>query len=188
LIILTGFGPYGKFTSNLSGIIVKKFPFRYQNNQLKKGIIPVSWKRSIDSYKNLLLELRSNPDLVVLTGIHSNKKYHLEKFGWNFKMGEDVDKEFKIGPIKVCPHLWIKTTINLDKVYSVIKDKSYMYISNYAGSYLCNYLYYWALYLSNKEYPVIFIHIPAKGNIIESTKKIEIILLAILKTHFIKDL
>lgn len=188
MILLTGFQSYGKFRSNLSGEIAKEFSFRIQNFQLKKEIIPVSWQQSIDSYKDLLSKLGSKPDLVVLLGIHSRKKYHLEKFGWNFKMGEDFEKKFKIGLIKVCPHLRIKTTINLNKILSVIKDKSYFRISNYAGSYLCNYLYYWALYLSNKEYPVIFIHIPAKGNIIESTKKIEIILLAILKTHYKKDL
>ncbi len=188
MIILTGFGPYGTYKSNLSSEIVKKFFFQNQNFQLKRGIIPVSWKHSVNSYKNLLLELGSKPDLVVLLGIHSSKKYYLEKFGWNFKMGEDIEKKFKIGTIKVCRHLWIKTTIDLDKVFSVVKDKSNFYISNYAGLYLCNYLYYWALYLSNKEYPVIFVHIPANGTLIESIKKIEIILKAIFKTHFKKDL
>ncbi len=181
MIILTGFGVFGRFKSNLSGEVVKELSFNFP---LKKEIIPVSWQRSIDSYQNLLSELKSKPDLVVLLGIHTNKKYHLERFGWNFKKGKDIDRKFKLGLIKVCPQAWIKTTIDLDKVLLVVKDKSNISISNYAGSYLCNYLYYWALYLSNKEYPVIFIHIPAKANKIECRIKIEIILKAILKTHF----
>ncbi|MFX0001137.1 MAG: hypothetical protein ACFE9Q_12170 [Candidatus Hodarchaeota archaeon] len=188
MIILTGFGPYGKFKSNLSGDIAKEFSFKIQNFQLKKEIIPVSWMQSINLYKDLLINLNCKPDLVVLLGIHSSKNYHLERYGWNFNMGKDIEKKVKFGLIKVCPHLWIRTTINLLKIFSVIKDKSYFSISNYAGSYLCNYLYYWALYISNKDYPVIFIHIPSNGNIIESSKKIEIILEAILKTHLKEDL
>jgi pyrrolidone-carboxylate peptidase len=188
LIILTGYAPYGKYKSNLSSEIAEEFSFKNDNFTLKKEIIPVSWKRSIDSYKNLLLKLRSKPELVVLLGIHSSKKYHLERFGWNFKIGEDIERKFKIGFIKYWYPLRIKTTLNLNKTYSYIKDKSKISISNYAGSYLCNYLYYWALYISNREYPVIFIHIPDKGNVSECVKKVRMIIKAIIKINFKDEL
>lgn len=188
MILLTGFGAYGIYLTNLSSEIVRNFKFDNERFQLAKKIIPVSWKQSIVSYKNILLNLRFKPDLVVLLGIHSSKQYRLERFGWNFKMGIDIEKKFKIGLIKIGLLPLIKTILNLNKILSVIKDKSDFCVSNYPGSYLCNYLYYWALYLSNKEYPVIFIHIPANGNLFESLRKIEIILKAILKTHFKEDL
>jgi pyroglutamyl-peptidase len=184
LIILTGFGAYGKYKSNLSGEIAKEFTSRYNKFQIEKAILPVSWKQSIDLYKRMLLKIKYNPDLVILLGIHSSKKYHLENYGWNLKMGEDIEGKFKIGLIKVYSHPWIKTMINLNNLLSAIKDNSSFNISNYAGSYLCNYLYYWALFLSRKKYPVIFIHIPAIDNLTEGTKKVELVLSAILKTHF----
>ncbi len=188
MIILTGFGAYNKFTSNLSGELVNEFSFKNQHFRLKKEILPVSWKRSIASYKNLLSELKSNPDLVVLLGIHSSKNFHLERIGWNLKFGKDIDRKFKVGPIKICSPPWIKSILNLNELYSYIKDISNISLSNYAGSYLCNYIYYWALYISKKEYPVIFIHIPAKGNKSEYITKFRSILKVIIKIYFKKDL
>ncbi|MFX1569609.1 MAG: hypothetical protein ACFFCV_14710 [Promethearchaeota archaeon] len=187
MILLTGFGPFKGHLVNLTSEIVKDLSLGIQNVQLKKEILPVSWKRSIDLYQNLLIETNSKPDLVVLLGIHDDKKYALEKFGWNFKIGEDIEGKFKFGFIKLCSRPLIKTIINTHEVYSAVKDKSRLIISNYAGSYICNYLYYWALSISKGEYPVIFIHIPAEGNVIESIKLIKVIIMAIIKAHFKKN-
>lgn len=187
LIILTGFGPFKRYISNLSSEIVKKISSRIQNIQIKKEILPVSWKGCIELYQNLLKVTNYTPKLVVLLGIHSDKKYALERFGWNFKIGADIEGRFKIGFIKKCPYPLIKTIVNINDVYSTVKDNSQLYISNYAGLYLCNYIYYWALYLSKREYPVIFIHIPTEGNLIESIKMIEIIIKAIIKIHLKKN-
>ncbi|UCC19384.1 MAG: hypothetical protein JSV62_14965, partial [Promethearchaeota archaeon] len=117
-------------------------------------------------------------------GIHSNRNFHLEKLGWNFKFGEDSEKNFKFGPIKLTSSPWIKTILNIDKVYSNLKDKKKISISYFPGFYLCNYLYYSALYLSRKKYPVIFIHVPDKGYISEYIKKFNLILQTIIRTHF----
>ena len=54
MIILTGFGPYGKYTTNLSSEIVKKLQFDNEAFQIRREIIPVNWKQSIKSYKTLL--------------------------------------------------------------------------------------------------------------------------------------
>ena len=188
MIILTGFGPYGKYTTNLSSEIVKNLQDDKLIFQIVRKIIPVSWTQSIKTYKKLLSNLKSHPKLVILLGIHSNTKIHLEKFGWNFKFGDDIENKIKFAPIKINSPPWIKTILNLDLLYSNLKDKKQISISFFPGFYLCNYLYYWALYLSNKMYPVIFIHIPDKGRKNEVTVKIETILTTILKTHFKKAL
>ena len=187
-LILTGFSPYGHFSTNLSCEIVKRFSIEDENFSIVKKIIPVSWKRSISSYKELLSRLISKPLLVILLGIHLSNKFHLERMGWNFKFGKDIDNKFKFSPIKVYSRPWIKTMLDLNKIYPIIGDKTNISISHYAGYYLCNYLYYWALHLSNKKYPVIFIHVPNKGIIAGNIKKVEIILRAIIKIHFNEDL
>ncbi len=187
-LILTGFGPYGYFSTNLSSEIVKKFSIEDKYFSIVKNIIPVSWKRSIRTYKELILKLISKPLLVILLGIHSSNKIHLERLGWNFKIGKDIDSKFKFGPVKVYSRPWIKTLLNLNKIYSVIEYKTNISISHFAGYYLCNYLYYWALHLSNKEYPVIFIHVPDKGDVSKHVKKVETISRAIIKIHFNEDL
>ncbi|MFX1310175.1 MAG: hypothetical protein ACFFB6_01560 [Promethearchaeota archaeon] len=188
MIILCGFGPYGKYTTNLSSEIVKKLQFDNNKLQIVRKIIPVSWKQSIETYKRILSNLNSTPELVILLGIHSNTKIHLEKFGWNFKFGDDIEKKFKFGPIKISSFLWIKTLLNLNKIYSNLEKKSGISISYFPGLYLCNYLYFWALYLSKKEYPVVFIHIPRRADIFECIKKVEIILKVITKAYIKKIL
>lgn len=180
-LILTGFGPYGHFSTNLSSEIVKRFSIDHNNYTILKKIIPVSWKRSIRIYEELLLRLPSKPFLVILLGIHVNDRFHLERLGWNFKFGKDIDNKIKFGPIRFYSHPWIRTSLNLNEIYSVIEDKTNISLSNFSGYYLCNYLYYQALYLSKKQYPVIFIHIPDKGDIFEFIKKIKIISKAIIK-------
>lgn len=184
MIILTGFGPYGKYTTNLSSEIVKKLIIKNHEFQIIRKVLPVSWKESINTYTNLLSKQKLAPKLVVLLGIHSCEKIHLEKYGWNFKIGDDIEHKFKFGPIKIFFSFLIKTKINLDEIYSNLKDKRKISISFFPGFYLCNYLYYWALYYSKKEYPVIFIHVPEKGNVYEITKKIEMILNTIIRTNF----
>lgn len=188
MIIITGFGPYGKFSTNLSGEIIKEISLETEKFSLVKKIIPVSWKESIFSYRKLLSESAFKPELVILLGIHSSKYLHLERFGWNFKIGSDIENKFKFGPIKIFSPPLIKTILNLNNIYHAISEKKNVSISSFGGLYLCNYLYYWALYLSNKEYPVIFIHVPNRGIILEHIKKVNRILKAIIKIHFKEEL
>ena len=184
MILLTGFGPYSNYTSNISGEIVKKFAFKDGRFQITREILPVNWERSIIKYKSCLSTLALEPELIILLGIHSNRNFHLEKLGWNFKFGEDTENKFGFGPIRLTSTPWIKTTLNLDKVYRNLKDRRKISISYFPGFYLCNYLYYLALYLSRKKYPVIFIHVPDKGDILEYINKFKMIFQTIIRTHF----
>ena len=181
MIILTGFGPFGKYKINLSSEIVNQLPSEFSGIQVIKGIIPVSWRESIVTYKQLISKLKLNPKLVILLGIHTKKKIHLEVYSWNFKVGDDTEKKFKFGPIKLYSPPWFKTIFNVNKIYANLEDMTNISISNFPGLYLCNYLYYWALFLSKKEYPVIFIHIPYKGNISEYVQKVEMIIRSMIK-------
>lgn len=183
-MILVGFGPFGKSARNISGEIVKKIKLRNSNFQLIKKILPVSWKRSIDSYNKLLFSLKAPPKLVILLGVHSKKQIRIEKYGWNVAFGKDIDNRFKFGMIKYIFPFRIKTTLDIKKIYSILKNKMDISLSNYAGAYLCNYLYYWGLSLSNFKYPVVFIHIPEKADLNLFVKLIKKILKIIIKMHF----
>jgi len=180
LIIITGFGPYGQFTKNLSGELVKNLNLP-KYDPIYRKILPVSWNSSIVSYKDLLSNLRSKPKLVILLGIHSSKWYHIEKFSWNLAFGNDIENKFKMGLIHYKFPLILKTIINVEKLYSYLKNVETILLSSWAGTYLCNYIYYWALKISNKQYPVIFIHIPNKEKLNSCLKSVEMIIDAIIK-------
>ena len=181
MIILTGFERYGKYSYNLSSEIVRNFKDKLDEYLIKKVILPVAWKKSIDLYKEILLRVEKNPKLVILLGIYSNNSISIENIAWNFAIGNDIENKVKFGPIRLCSTLYIKTDLDLKKIYSILRDKIKIQISNSPGLYLCNYLYYWALYLSNKSYPVIFIHIPHNGKLDRYIRKIETIIKLIIK-------
>ncbi|MFX1375806.1 MAG: hypothetical protein ACFFA0_08345 [Promethearchaeota archaeon] len=160
MILLTGFGPYGKYKENISYNIVKNYEINESKMEITKVILPVSWKLGIKTYKNVLNTLPKVPNFVILLGIHSNKYYHFEYISWNFVCGKDIHNQIKFGVIKPNLNFCWKTTINVKKLYSLLKKEINIKLSYNAGTYLCNYIYYWALLLSNKKYPVLFIHIP----------------------------
>jgi pyrrolidone-carboxylate peptidase len=181
MIILAGFERYGRYSYNLSSEIVRNFKEKLDDYIIKKVFLPVAWKKCINLYKDILLRIENNPKLVILLGIFSNNSISIEKIAWNFAVGNDIENRVKFGLIKAYSKLYIKTGLDLKKIYSLLRNKIKIQISYYPGLYLCNYLYYWALYLSNKRYPVIFIHIPHNGKLNRYIQIIEIIMKLIIK-------
>jgi len=164
-ILLTGFEKYDKYSSNLSGEIVKSFDDKFHQYSIKKIILPVSWKRSVESYIEFFKSTKLKPYLVILMGIHSKKRICLERFSLNWVFGKDMDGFYKIGFINIKKSLKFNTNLNVKEIYEALKYSLRLSISYSPGFYLCNYIYYWALDISKNEYPTIFIHIPRKGKL-----------------------
>jgi len=180
-ILLTGFEKFGKLSSNLSGEIVRSFDDKFQQYSIEKIILPVSWKRSVKVYLDLLKLIKLKPYLVILMGIHSKKSIYLEKLSLNWGFGKDVDGSYKIGFINMKKPLKFNTILNIKEIYKVLKNSLKLSISYYPGFYLCNYIYYWALDIAKNEYPVVFIHIPRKGKLKDCLSYIKKIIEEILK-------
>jgi pyrrolidone-carboxylate peptidase len=185
LIILTGFEPYGKSTFNLSGEIVKKLELSNVDFPVVKKVLPVIWDLSLISFKKVLTQNTSDQKIVILLGIHESKKFNIEKFGWNFAFGKDNIGKFKLGLIRYNSPFILKTKLNVNKIYSYLqfREKQKITTSIYPGLYLCNYIYYWALKLSEKKYPVVFIHIPYKIELNIGINIMEKLIKTIISTH-----
>ncbi|MFX0026579.1 MAG: hypothetical protein ACFE8M_09180 [Candidatus Hermodarchaeota archaeon] len=171
MIILTGFEKFGEYPLNISKEIVRNFPKSFEGFLFTKKVLPVSWKRSIKDYKKILYILKSDPRLVILTGVYSGKKILIERYGWNLTFGLDNENKFRVGIAKFNKFLRLKNILNLKKIISSIKNTKNISLSSYAGLFVCNYIYYLALLLAKGNYPVIFIHLPTKGNINSIKKK-----------------
>lgn len=177
MILLTGFEKFGKNSSNLSQEMVNTFPQILHNIEIKKLILPVSWDISLKIYKTILNSLKEKIELVVLTGIHSGKKFYLEVYAWNFKLGKDENHKYKFGIIKFGKPLRIKSIFNIDTFNYSFKRKDQISMSSSPNFYLCNYIYFWALLLSEYKYPVVFLHIPKEedlNNCIEFVEKVSL--------------
>ncbi len=183
MILLAGFEPFGRFSKNLSSEIVRKIKSKINYHQIIKKILPVSWTQSLEYYKKTIALPKTRFELVILLGIHSSKNMYIEKFGWNIAFGKDNENKLKFGLIRYGFPFYIKTILDVNQIYSKLKNRTNISISYFAGSYLCNYIYYWALFLSNDEYPVIFIHIPQNMELYSCLKNIEEIIMTSLKVH-----
>jgi len=179
-LLLTGFEKFNNYSSNLSCDIVKHFDNEIQQYSIKKIVLPVSWKRSIEKYLEFLSSNKLKPYLVILLGIHSNKRICLEKVALNWIFGKDMDGVHKIGFIKIKKSLKVKTILDVKEIYTTLKNSLKLSISYFPGFYLCNYIYYWAIDISKNKYPVIFIHIPEKGKLEDYLSYIKKIVEAIL--------
>ncbi len=183
MIVLTGFEKFGEYPLNISEQIVRNFPESFGGFLFTKKVLPVSWKRSIIDYKRILYKLKSDPSLIILTGVYLGKKILIERFGWNLAFGLDNENKFRIGIVKFKEYMRLKSVLNVEKIISNMKSIKNISLSSYAGLFLCNYIYFWALYLAKGNYPVIFIHLPIKGNINTIKKQfhsiVEIILASI---------
>ncbi|MFW9771240.1 MAG: hypothetical protein ACFFFB_01705 [Candidatus Heimdallarchaeota archaeon] len=183
MILLIGFEKFGQYSQNPSEQIVRSFPDKIQNQVFIKKILPVSWKRCITIYRDLIRTRKCS--LVILTGVYTGKTILIEKFGWNLAFGLDNYHQFKLGFIRLPKPIRLKSIINLVDLFNHLPDQNNILISSYAGSYLCNFLYYWALFLAQKNYPVIFIHIPAKSNLEIIKERISQIIEALINILFI---
>jgi pyrrolidone-carboxylate peptidase len=181
LIILIGFEPFDSYSRNLSKEIIKLFPNKIQNITIVKKVLLVSWKESAKQYRKLIKSLQSSPQLVILLGIHSENAYCIEKFGWNLAFGMDNYNDFKSGPISFNAKLRIRSLLDVQKLQSKLGKFMKIRVSHYAGYYLCNYLYFIALKISEKRYPVIFAHLPSKEKINPGIKNVNLIIKSIIE-------
>jgi pyrrolidone-carboxylate peptidase len=182
MIVLTGFEKFSRYKINLSEFLVNQFEDRIMNNQIRKIILPVSWKRSISYYKNKISNLDQLPILVILLGIHSGPEVRIERYSWNVSIGLDEDNKFKLSPIKIIAKIRIKMALNLKNITSINTRGPKVMFSNYMGTYLCNYLYFNAMLIAAERYPVVFIHIPDHGNLRELKITLKQIIFLAIKT------
>lgn len=160
MILITGFEKFSEYRKNISEQILFDFPEEVYNQTVIKKVLPVDWKKSIIEYKQIIQENKYN--LIILTGVHSGKRILLERFAWNLAFGIDNSYRFRIGPIRIGKPLRLKSMFDFSEITPKVQKISNVAISSYPGFYICNYLYYWALNLAKRKYPVVFIHLPVK--------------------------
>jgi pyroglutamyl-peptidase len=156
-ILVTGFQPFGDFSTNLSEQVARLFD----------GIsLPVVRTKSFDVFRDMFLIL--NPEAVIMVGIAGGSdKIRLERIAINLDDYPIVDNEGnqpidqKI--IKDAPDAYF-STLPLRKIFENLNAHQIpVQFSLSAGSYLCNHLFFQVMHflaLQNNKVPAGFIHIP----------------------------
>lgn len=174
--LITGFDGFGKLASNPSGTVVSMLPDKLSslaNESVKvKSIVFPTCCASWSILKRTLDRLSSKRTVLVLTGVAEERTqisferfalnirhYRIKDKGGHKRQDESIDAR---GPDA------LRTSVPLVPLQRHMKRKGYLCeISNHAGTFICNEIYYRALrYQQMHGYPqtVLFVHLPMPSN------------------------
>jgi pyroglutamyl-peptidase len=159
-VLLTGFEPFGKATSNPSGEIVKQI----SGDNIVTAILPVAYTQSADRLLALIAE--HNPDVVISLGqAEGRTQITPEKVAINLDDARLADNEgvmrndvkiLEDGPDAYFSTLPIKEIVEAIKAAGVPAA-----VSLSAGAFLCNHIFYVAQNrLKGTKVRSGFIHVP----------------------------
>lgn len=184
--LVTGFEPFGSRNTNRSYEVAEGFKDRKGFDVMK---LPVSFSRA---HKILIDQLsRNNYEYLVMLGETSvrNNFISLERVALNLKdtISQDNDGE-SADEVLICPDgpIAVMCPVPLKKVYKNLKEEGYkVKISNSAGTFVCNCLYYNVLRFikeQNLATQAVFVHVPHEIDFIdkeEMTQTIDAIITTI---------
>ena len=140
-ILLTGFEPFGKATSNPSGEIVKQI----SGENIVTAILPVTYAKSAE--RLLVLIEEHNPDVVICLGqAEGRTEITPERIAINLDDARLADNEGVLrSDIKIIdggPDAYF-STLPLKEIVEAIKAKGVpAAVSLSAGAFLCNHVFY----------------------------------------------
>lgn len=165
-ILVTGFDPFGGEKINPALEVIKLLPDNILGNEIKVLEIPTVWRESV---KKIEEEIKNfEPDFILSIGQAGGRTdisiervainiddYRIEDNAGNQPIDEKI---FEDGENAYFSTLPIKAIQN-----EILKNKIPASISNTAGTFVCNHVFYGVRYLIEKKYKNIksgFIHIP----------------------------
>ena len=161
-ILLTGFEPFNNSLFNSSDLLVRELA---EKLRLPFLILPVSYKASIHNLNQYLG--KHECDFVLMLGQADRKEICLERVGLNLKDAKIPDSE---GVLALGEKIDPKGEGAIFSELPLAKwtENSEMIVSNSAGTYVCNLLYYKILQGSYKN-KCLFVHVPS---VIENKDKV----------------
>lgn len=164
-ILLTGFEPFGNMASNPSEKLVRKLAdCRLDGIELSTMILPVEYRRAMD----IIREQVGRYDMIVMFGVaRSRQEVSVERVAINLMDASSTDNagyqpdEEVIAQDGATAYF---STMSVKKVVAYLKEHGISCkVSNSAGTYVCNAVYYAALHqaaTNGLNTKCVFIHLP----------------------------
>ncbi len=165
VILLTGFEAFGAVTDNPSQRIVEHFAAP-DDQRLVCAVLPVVYATAGTRIRALLKE--HQPDAVMMLGVAQNRRAITpERFAlnWNDSPSPDNAGNLMCGrQIITDGPLAYMTTLPVDDFHAALQAADIpVALSNHAGAYLCNHVFYVARHTLEEKslaIPCGFIHVP----------------------------
>lgn len=173
-LLITAFEPFGGRSVNASAVLLQSLastpaPRRPATN-CTYTTLPVNFHRA---WPALCQQLHAHrPNAVLLLGEKSDDHFYFESMARNRRISpRGIIRIDKGHPNQ------LKTQFNAGKIFAASKtrygfSKNFFKLSDDAGTYLCNFVYYKMLALKN-DIPALFVHVPAleKEQLVRKLKK-----------------
>ena len=159
-LLLTAFEPFGGAETNITQSILSLLPDSVADWAIEKVCLPVSFKRAPIVLREAIATY--SPDLVIILGqCSTGENIRLERFAINMMDSTKGDNDGYIPneeTIYAHQPLALQTPLPIKELERFCTDHVQpVQVSNSAGLYVCNRVYYEALYLHQQA---IFMHVP----------------------------
>ena len=165
-IIVTGFGPFLSHQTNPTKEVLKRLPESIHDHTIIPVELPVEYDTCFADLEPFITKFK--PDAIVLLGLASGSKtIRLERLAINLKdskHGDNKGQRFTDEPILPNGPLAYSSTLPLRAIEQELQASEIpVSISNSAGLYVCNNLFYHTMHhvhQQKKPIPAGFIHVP----------------------------
>lgn len=158
-VLLTGFKPFAPYTINPTEQLVEALQPMSEDIHIEKEIFEVDFELVHQVYPRLLEDMQ--PDLILNLGLSGQANcIQLERFAIN--SGFDYNGKRTFFEIDTQSPAAYQTQAKLDLLSQKLNEAAIpTTVSNHAGSYLCNFIYYHSLqYADLQRKKALFVHIP----------------------------
>lgn len=161
-ILLTGFEPFGDETENSSSLVLDLIPDTIAGARIHKLILPVSFHKCTDAVTDFLHTCGA--DIIVALGQAGGRAdISIERMAVNLAEAKKADNDgyqpHSVAVIEDAPAAYM-SALPLAVLCDCVKEAGIpCHISDSAGLYVCNTLYYHLLHTYN-HIPSCFIHLP----------------------------
>ena len=164
-VLVTAFEPFGGAETNITQSILSLLPDSIADWAIEKVCLPVSFKRAPIVLREAIATY--SPDLVIMLGqCPAGENIRLERFAINMMDSTKGDNDGYIpNEETIYPYqpLALQTSLPIKELVGFCTDNVQpIQVSNSAGLYVCNRVYYEALYLQQNA---LFVHIPKNFDI-----------------------
>ena len=161
-ILITGFEPFGGSDTNITQEIISQLPAQIGNREIMTICLPVSFQRAPIVLREAIATY--SPDLIIMLGqCPAGENIRLERFAINMMDSTKADNDGYIPneeTIYANQPIALQTPLPIKELERFCTDYVQpVQVSNSAGLYVCNRVYYEALHLQQRA---IFVHIPKK--------------------------
>ncbi|MBX2869660.1 MAG: pyroglutamyl-peptidase I [Acidiferrobacterales bacterium] len=177
-ILVFGFEKFGELSCNPSQLVVEQLAREqetYSGSPLITSVLPTEYVASEKAIKSLIRD--NHPTIVVGLGVSASRQtICLERFALNI---DDVEVADNVGCLRLGERISttgpaaLTTDVDLQPIVAELIDHGIAAtISNHAGTYVCNHVYYQALHAIQAEKidsRCVFVHVPGLGNPIPSS-------------------